>query len=522
MTKEIKSQIDNAKPVQTKEKKEDKKSALQKVLDHFGNDIAFFHDAYDACFAEINFDTHKELHEINSKRFKSLINKIIYQIDKRALGKPAQDDIINTLAAKALYDGARIDVKYRVNSSANGLALDLCNNKWEYIKITKDGWNVTAIDTQLFCRSAEMNSLPHPNKTGDIDLLWNYLNIKNDDDKKLVISWLVSVCFSDISYAHMVLNGGQGCAKSSATMVLKSIVDPHQCLLRSLPSSEQDLFIHAKNNHILTYDNVSGFNQKISDAFCKLSTGGAYSKRALYTDNEESIINAQCPVILNGISDFVTKQDLIDRSIILELQTISSPDRKPEREFWDSFKSEHPKILAGLLDCVSGALAKLEDVKQEKHQLPRMTDFAQIGIALERHLKWPEGSFLTAYNNNKHASMVAGLETEPVALALQSLMNRDKRFTGTPTGLLKELTENHMDDFTGRYSQKWPKAAHTLTGIIKRLAPALRSIGIGVKLGDDAGRSSDARGIEIYRIDQSSVTSVMDQIHDKEVNQSEF
>ncbi len=522
MSKEIKSEIDNAKPVKVKEEKKDKKSPLQKILEHFGDSIAFFRDAYDACFAEINFDTHKELYLINSKRFKSLLSRIMYQLEKRALGKPQMDDVIATLQAKALFEGDKIDVRHRINRFPDGVALDLCNDDWRYIQITKEGWCAKSIERPLFTRTQGMQALPLPKEGGDFNALWRFLNIHSENDKKLVTAWLVSSCIPDISYALLVLNGGQGCAKSTASKALKCVVDPHESLLRSLPANEQDLFIQAKSNRILAYDNISGFNQAVSDALCKLSTGGAFSKRALYTDSDETIIHAQCPVIMNGISDFITKQDLIDRSIILELPIIPHTNRLPEKQFWEDFRTQHPTILSGLLDLISGVQANIKTIQQEDHQLPRMTDFAQTGIALERYLDWPSGSFLDAYNENKHASMVAGLETEPVALALQSLMNRDGRFTGTPTGLLKELTENHMDDFTGRYSQKWPKAAHILTGTIKRLAPALRSVGIGVKLGEDAGRTSNARGIEIYRIDESSVISVMDQIHDKEINQSEF
>src|SRR5262249_187780 len=69
-----------------------------------------------------------------------------------------------------------------------------------------------------------------------------------------------------------------------------------------------------------------------SDALCRLSTGGGFSTRELYSDSDEKIFDSMRPVILNGIGDIVTMPDLLDRCIVLQLPIIPEHKRRQESE----------------------------------------------------------------------------------------------------------------------------------------------------------------------------------------------
>src|SRR5262249_54107928 len=147
------------------------------------------------------------------------------------------------------------------------------------------------------------------------------------------------------------------------------------------PRDERDLMIAAKNAWLMCFDNLSHLPTWISDALARLATGGGYATRELYSDAEEVIIDVQRPTILNGIEDIVTRADLLDRTLILELPTIDEKRRRPEQEFWSAFESTRPFLLGALLDAVSMALRRLPNVKCE--QLPRLADFALWATAAE-------------------------------------------------------------------------------------------------------------------------------------------
>lgn len=90
---------------------------------------------------------------------------------------------------------------------------------------------------------------------------------------------------------------------------------------------------------------------------------GRFGTRKLHTDSEEMLFNATKPCLLNGIPDLANRPDLADRSIIITLPAITNTERQTESEFWNAFNKAAPRILAGLLDAVLGALANIHSVR---------------------------------------------------------------------------------------------------------------------------------------------------------------
>ena len=91
--------------------------------------------------------------------------------------------------------------------------------------------------------------------------------------------------------------------------------------------------------------NASGLPVWLSDALCRLASGGSFALRQLYTDAEEVLFQAARPVLLNGIEDVVSRPDLGDRAIFLTLTPIGEAQRRSEAELWHEFEIEQPRIL---------------------------------------------------------------------------------------------------------------------------------------------------------------------------------
>ena len=107
-------------------------------------------------------------------------------------------------------------------------------------------------------------------------------------------------------YPVLVLTGEQGSAKSTCARMLRALVDPHEAALRAPPRNEHELFIAARNAHVLAFDNLSTVSPWLSDALSRLATGAGFAARKLYTDDEENVISAERPTILNSIDAVVT------------------------------------------------------------------------------------------------------------------------------------------------------------------------------------------------------------------------
>jgi hypothetical protein len=183
--------------------------------------------------------------------------------------------------------------------------------------------------------------------------------------------------------------------------------------VRALSREERELMIAANNGYLLAFDNLSGLPIWLSDALCRLATGGSFAVWQLYTDDEEMLFEAARPILLNGIEEVISRPDLGDRAIFLTLAPIEEAQRRSEAELWRAFEIARPRILGALLDSVVHGLRAMGGVQLGR--LPRMADFAVWATAYERAL-WPAGTFARAYTANRRAArFCAGCARDDIA-----------------------------------------------------------------------------------------------------------
>jgi len=116
----------------------------------------------------------------------------------------------------------------------------------------------------------------------------------------------------------------------------------------------------------------------------------------------------------------MTRSDLMDRAIILNLPVIPEEARRSEARFWEDFGEASPRILGAILDIVSGGLQRLPDVDLPRK--PRMADFAIWVTACEPSLGLEDGAFMEAYRLNRDEVHQMALASSPVGQAVQELV----------------------------------------------------------------------------------------------------
>jgi hypothetical protein len=206
--------------------------------------------------------------------------------------------------------------------------------------------------------------------------------------------------------------------------------------VRALPRDERELFIAASNGHVLAFDNLSGLPPWLSDTLCRLTSGGAFSTRRLFTDQDEILFTAARPIILNGIEDIVTRPDLADRAIVLMLAPIAERQRRPEHALWQEFELARPYLLGALVDAAARGLQMLPRVRLQR--LPRMADFALWATACESAFRLA-GAFEATYSNNRRAAIENMVDADPVASCVRELMTDRAQWTGSASDLLHHL-----------------------------------------------------------------------------------
>lgn len=372
----------------------------------------------------------------NSEDFK---NFLLYQqvLNNKSIGADSLNNIISLVAARAVFEGARIKTSVRLGSYRNIFYYNLGNGK--YCRVKSSGFEIVKHSPIVFIEST--SSLPHPMPKHDENIdIWSlekYFNIKHDDDFILLVTYIISCFVPDIAHPILILQGSQGSAKTTAARLIKCLVDPSRINVSSLPRSNDDIVLQLSNEYLTVYDNLSAVKSDVANLFCQVATGGNFVKRKLYTDSEVTVHSFKRCLILNGIDSLTVQPDLLDRSIVITLQKISSSRRLTEKELLQNFKEDLPFILYSIFDTLSMAKSLHRTLKIE--HLPRMADAVQWQCCIAEALGIDYREFLKICNDNQRLVNQEVVTTHPVANALLQFMEGKKKWQGSISDLWNEL-----------------------------------------------------------------------------------
>jgi hypothetical protein len=446
----------------------------------------------DTAFATVLVNGHHETWPIKRRQFRLWLARALYEDEGKPPRAQALTEALTTIEAQARFGGHSHTVHLRVAGHRDEIYVDLGNPAHEAVKITSTGWEVIADPPVKFRRTRGMQALPTPTRGGSLNELWRFMNL-NSADRPLVAGTLVMAFNPKGPYPIVVLHGGHGSAKTTAARVMRRLIDPNVSDLRAEPREIRDLAIASANGWYIALDNLSTVPAWLSDALCRLSTGAGFATRELYSDLEETIIEAQRPVILTGIEELVTKPDLLSRSIIVYLPEMPEDRRREEREFWADFEAARPALLGVFLEAVSTALNNLSSVRLGR--LPRMADFARWAVAAEPALGFNPGVFMKAYAGAIAFGHELAIEASPVAAHVQALAGVG--WQGTAAELLQILNER-TDDAT-RKNRDWPKSPKGASNALRRIQANLGAVGVAVDFQDVHGLGRRRRQITLMR-----------------------
>jgi hypothetical protein len=459
-----------------------------------------FHTSSGVAFADVITDGHRESWPIRSKRFRTWVRRCYYQATGAAPGNAVIGSALDMLEARAQFDAPERVVSMRVAEHAGKIYLDLADEQWRALVIDAEGWRMLGCPPVRFRRSSGMMPLPMPERGGSVEILKPFLNLSNDNDFVLIVAWLLAALRPGGPYPLLAISGEQGSAKTILSKILRTLVDPNVAPVRGLPRDQRELMIAANNGHLLAFDNLSGLPPWLSDALCRIASGGSFAVRRLYTDDEEVLFQAARPTLLNGIEDVIARADLADRAIFLSLSPIRETQRRSEAELWREFECQRPFILGALLDATVDGLRAIGSVSS--HHLPRMADFALWARACETGL-WPAGTFNRAYSNNRIAVIRSIIDTDPIATFVRELMRERTFWTGCAADLLSVGVQRASQS---SYGANWPKNPRVLAGRLRRAQTFLRAIGIDIAFSRE-GRAGN-RIISIRSCSDEAISSV--------------
>lgn len=448
--------------------------------------VELWHDASRIAYATFPVRGHREHWPVVSRAFRLWLSGEYYKSTGAAIGGSALDDGLRLLESRAINDGSLHTPFVRIGRLGDCLYLDLADDAWRTVEITRDGWQVICNAPARFLRTPAARPLPTPEAGGLIEDLRPFLNVRSDADFMLVVAWLVAALRDHGPFAIACVQGEQGSGKSIFCRLVRSLVDPSLAPIRALPKDERDLLVSAANSWVLAFDNLSGLPSAMSDALCRLATGGGLATRANYTDKDETIFEATRPLLLNGIPFLTDRADLAERALTIHLRTIDESSRRTEDDLFTAFEAARPRILGALLDAVSAALRHHAEVRLDRH--PRLADFAKWVTAAEAGLGWDAGAFMAAYDANRAAVAETSFEADLIAVAVRNFVTPaafPDGWRGSATELLAALNARVAEGV--KKARRWPIAPSVMGSALTRSAPALRSKGYTVERQHSGG-----------------------------------
>lgn len=458
-------------------------SQRDQLLDLIDDEFQFWHDRQRSKFVTFPDGGHFEHAPIKSDRFREHLSGLFYEKNLTPIGEAALSDALRVMSAWAAK-GEEYETHVRVAGIEQHVFIDLADPDWRCVCINQDGWSIGKYADVKFLRPTSSQALPEPVHGGSIDVLRSVCANVSSDDFVLLACWLLGALRPYGPYPLLAVSGEQGSGKSSLTDMLANLIDPEVGKRRPVSRDERDLIISARNAHTLLYDNLSGIAGWFSDALCRLSTGGGFQTRKLHSDDEQLVLQAQRPVICNGIPDLASRADLADRTISIDLPRIEADQRLTERAIRKNIELLSPKILGTLCDAVSAGLRNIDTVELENP--PRMADFCEWVVACLPAWGWDGDAFLSAYRDNRAGATRAALEADPVAEQIIRVMReqRPNGFTGSASQLLALI--NDYASPSSMHLKVWPKTAASMGQQLRRCSPLLRSEGFEVSYDRNA------------------------------------
>lgn len=357
----------------------------------------------------------------------------------------------------------------------------------QVIRIGQGRWEVTDTAPVRFVRTKLTGEMPLPPLDGDVTRLWDFVNVAAEDRPVLLAALVAALIQCDVPHPVLALFAEQGSAKSTTTRMLVDLIDPSPVPLRQAPRDADSWVTAASGSWVVALDNVSAIPPWLSDSLCRAATGDGSVKRALYTDADLAVLKFRRCVIVNGIDVGAVRPDLAERLATVELRRIDRRHRRAEATLRHEWQQALPGILGGLFDLAADVHQRLETISVDES--PRMADYGRTLAAVDDALAT---NGLSRYLWRADQLSEDSLSADPFIEQLR--LTTRTPIVGKSGGDLLALA-TPVDDHRRR-PKEWPKNGRDVTAILRRHAPALRSLGWAI---DDDG-AKNHRNVLLWTI----------------------
>lgn len=464
------------------------------VLD---SDVELFHD-HNNRYGRFCLDGHLETWRLSDPRFDEWLSHLMYVEEGKAPYGEAISQAKNILGYLAGFEGKEHPLYNRVGEQDGAIWYDLADRGWRAVRIDENGWEIVERPPILFRRYAHQETQVEPepveNPASELTKLFDFVHLEGNEQRTLLLAYVISAYVPNFPHAILTFHGEKRSGKTISFQVLQNLIDPSSANLL-YPSRDERDFVQLLSHHWACYfDNVTTLTDWQQDTLCRACTGAGVERRRLYTNDGAWLAAFKRCVGSNGINIISTRSDLLDRSLLFELQHIN--EGKSERKLWQEFEKARPRLLGAIFGTLSQALPRFEEGLALAGVF-RLADFAAWGFAITEALGDDGNRFFDILYRHVKDKAAMALDFHPFGVAIQKLMGETEEWEGTAGDLLKRLGAVADQEGIDTDARLWPGSPSWVGRRLQEVKTDLREIGIVV---ERPTRTEKGRRIRIHRV----------------------
>lgn len=428
-------------------------------------------DTYFVC----KHQSSQKVMPLQGSEFRSWVQWSYYKVYEGVITSGALSGVIDILTLKANESWEKQIVDIRILKNWEAILYDLNDADKSCVRIDASWWSLIQENPWYFKRIKNTCEQVVPLAWWNIQNIWKYINIKDENTRLLVLCTIVSIFVPEIQHPILMVHGEKWSAKSTFLRILKQIVDPSTKELIGLPWDAAGLIHTFLNDYILMYDNISGISSDTSDILCRAVSGGSVSKRKLLTDSEDIIYRFKKCMCFNGINLEANQPDLLQRSVIIELEPINPDTRMVESTLWRNFTNELPHLLGCIFDILSKAMVVYATMNEDDYAFQRLADYNKWWEAICQSLGYPKGEFSDILTNNMGKHDEVAVNSNVCASTLMEFMRDRGEWTGIASTLREELFSIASRNGVWKYM---PSTPQWLMNSLNKYRENLKNMGI--------------------------------------------
>lgn len=428
---------------------------------------------------------------LHSKKFSLALRALYKKRFNEYISEADAKEIISYLDVAAYENPLNYELSNRIYADDEQIIYDL-NSNGDVVWVTEGDYSISYSDDLIFKRNQFYRDQIEPKLQQNPQHLLRYVtkhfNLKNEDQVMLLALYLAS-CFWGDSIQHPILYllGDMGSSKSTSLRKIEKLVDPKDTDLLGIPKGMDGLELRLADSYFMTLDNISYISKSQSDILCRAVTGGSVTKRMLYENTREVSMKIKALIGVTSISMVFNDGDLLDRTLILNLQRLEG-DIKAEKVIWEEFNKDLPRMLGSCFACIAQALVDKKPVILDNEEKIRLYEWEECCVKIGRALGINDHKTAKLLTINQHEVYRETLNESVEAQCLIELMKGQPFYNSSVEKLLTKL--NEIAKSIAISEHLLPKTPNHLSRKLNLIKPCLEF---------EAGISYKIRNIGIHR-----------------------